>query len=53
MKMGDNIKVGVKEIGGGGGGGWVMGLLTGLLWLRIVCVIWRSIISKVMNIGDA
>jgi len=48
MKMGDNIRLGVKEIG------WeVVGLLIGLMWLRIVCVLWRSVIGKVMNIGDA
>ena len=48
MKMGDNVKVGVKEIG------WrVMGLLIGLMWLRIVCIFWRSVIGKVMNIRVA
>jgi hypothetical protein len=48
MQMGDNIKVGVKEIG------WrVMGLLIGLMWLGIVCILWQSGIGKVMHIGDA
>jgi hypothetical protein len=31
---GDNIKVDVKEIGCG-----VMGLFSGLMWLRIVCIL--------------
>jgi len=30
-----------------------MGLLTGLMWLRIVCIIWRYVIGKIMNIGNA
>ena len=45
MQMGDNIKLGVKEMGVGG----VMGLLTGLVWLRTVCILWWSVIGKAMN----
>ena len=45
MQMGDNIKVGVKEMGVG-----VMGLLTGLVWLRTVCILWWSVIGKAMSI---
>jgi hypothetical protein len=29
-----------------------MGLLTGLMRLRIVCILRRSVIGKVMNTGD-
>jgi len=29
-----------------------MGLLTGLMRLRTVCILWRSVIGKVMNTGD-
>ena len=44
MQMGDYIKVGVKEIGWG-----MIGLLAGLMWLRIVCIVWRSVIGKVLQ----
>ena len=48
MQMGDNIKVGVQEIGWGGDG------ITDWFDVAQNCMLlWRSVIGNVTNTGDA